>query len=443
MLAPVALLLCAAPASGQEEPSLVLTPSRAESEATRGATLGPFTIRNGTDQRYTVTVVPILLGQARDGGLFVRDDAAALAAARRLLRPQIRRFDFPPGAARSVFALVRRVPKQGAIYGGVLFRARPREQAGGGGRITNVLQLNATLLLRPPPERRRARFTTERIRAEQADRRRLRLLVPVVNRGNTDAAAAGTVTVQNDAGRTVVERRLRSFDVLPGATVDLATIVSKKLRAGRYTLSATLRAGGQRLRSKGTLRLFGTNQVRTQNARLTDFPSPKAHKGEPVEVEATFENTGNIGYAPDAVLEARPVGPKDRGTVAVKEEMQVEEAAPGEKGKLNASIRLPEDAESFTLTVRLLDGTRELDSRSVSVTPTEKPPLLERIGDSLTENALPIIGILAALLLAASVLGLRYVRRLRAAAQQAAATRPTEHEEARPEHTGDDPPDES
>jgi hypothetical protein len=410
-------LLAAAPAAAAQEPSIGLTPSRAEGEAMTGSPVGPFTIQNSTQERYAIRVVPILLGQRRDGGLFVRDEAAALADARRLLRVQVRRFDLPPGGARSVFGLVKRVPASGAIYGGVLFQARPKGNPEGGGRITNVLQLNASLLLRPASQR--LRFATARIRAEQAVPRRVRLLVPVTNRGNTDAAVSGTVTIRDARGKRIAMQRLRGFDVLPGATVDLPAVIKKNLHPGSYTLAATLRAGGRTLRSEGALRLFGVNQVRTQDARLADFPSPEAYTGEEFDVRATFENTGNTDYAPQAVVEARPVKRSGRGPVALTERMQVEEAGPGEQGQLTASITLPEGAESFALTVRVLDGKREIDARSVSITPAEKPPLLERVGDAITENALPIIAALAALIALAAILGIGYVRRLRAAATEA------------------------
>lgn len=431
-----AALSLPAPAVPQQ-PSISLTPSRAEGEATAGSPVGPFTIQNGTQDRYSVRVFPILLGQRPDGGLVVRDDAAALADARRLLRVQVRRFGLAPGGARSVLALVKRVPASGAIYGGVLFQARPSGEPEGGGRITNVLQLNASLLLRPA--RQRLRFASDRIRAEQAGPRRLRLLVPVTNRGNADAAVSGTVAIRDARGKRIGEERLRGFDILPGATVELPAVVKQKLRPGAYTLAATLEAGGRTLRSRGALRLFGVNQIRTQGARLLDFPSPEAYTGEKFDVRATFENTGNVDYAPQAVLEARPVARGGRGRVALTEPMRVEEAAPGEKGKLTASVTLSDEAESYALTVRLLDGKRELDARSVSVTPAEKPPLLERVGDTLTENALPIIAALAALLTLAAIVGIRYVRRLRAAAAEAQeAARSSAAERAETEREQDD-----
>jgi hypothetical protein len=412
-------LVVAGPASAQQEPSIGLFPSRATGEAVRGAAVGPFTLRNGTDRHYDVQVVPILLGQARDGGLFVRDDAAGLASARRLLRPQVNGFDFPPGAARSVRALVRRVSREGSVYGGILFRARQKGLTGGGGQITNVLQLNASLLLRPQAEKRRAQLATEPIRAEQAGPRRLHLLVPIANRGNTDMKVSGSVSILDSAGRPVARRRLRSFEVLPGATVDLPATFTRRLAAGSYTLRSSLRAARRALHSTGALELFGINEVRAQGAKLSELSAPQAYKGKPVVIEATYENTGNVEYAPKAVIEVRPVSRAGRGELMREEAMQVEEVNPGDKGRLTASITLPEDSSSFTLTVRLLDGSRELDARSVSVTPTQQPALLERIGDALTANALPIMAVLAALLAAIATLTIRYVRRLRAAAQRA------------------------
>lgn len=81
--------------------------------------------------------------------LRARGDAASRARAARLVAVPTRRFDFPRGAARSLLARIRRIPRSRSLYGGVLFQATPRGKQSG--QITNVLQLNASLLLDPPP----------------------------------------------------------------------------------------------------------------------------------------------------------------------------------------------------------------------------------------------------------------------------------------------------
>jgi hypothetical protein len=197
----VCLVAVGRPAAAQQPPSIRLSPSRVETTIVRGLNFGPFTLSNATSAPYAVRVFPVLLGQRRDGGIFVRDDAAALGQARAELVGSMRAFDFPPGDARSVSARVIRIPASGAFYGGMLFQATPRNRRPG--QITNVLQLNASLLLSPTAARARARYRAGPLTAEQAGPRRLRVLATLANSGNLYARATGTLIVRNAGGEPV------------------------------------------------------------------------------------------------------------------------------------------------------------------------------------------------------------------------------------------------
>lgn len=157
------------------------------------------------------------------------------------------------------------------------------------------------------------------------------------------------------------------------------------------------------------------NEVATRTARLTDFDSPTAFRGQDVEVKASFQNTGNVPYAPKAELLVRPVGGDEPGKVAVRRPMDVDTAEPGETGAIQTEVELPDDSRSYQLTVRLLAGTRLIDSRDVSVIPTERPPVLTRAKNWVTENALVVVGILLVALIICGIAGLGYVRRLKRA----------------------------
>jgi competence protein ComEA len=104
--------------------------------------------------------------------------------------------------------------------------------------------------------------------------------------------------------------------------------------------------------------------------------------------------------------------------------LSVDEAKPHDTGRMRAKLRLLGGARSYELTVRLLSGDRELDSRSVSVTPVPKPGVGARVEDWVTSNALPLVGALGALLLLGAVLGVRYVSRLKSAVEPAASPPP-------------------
>lgn len=421
--APGALILtasiacaAAAPAAAQA-PTLNLSPSQFPGVLEGPVRIGAMTLLDGTQESYRVRAFGVLLGQRRDGGIIVRDDRASRARAGRILTTDVRRFELEPGEARSVFARVRRVPRSGSFYGGVLFQATPKRRPGAPRRqIRNILQLTASVLLDPPARRRRVRLAAGAVRARSAGRR-LRLLVPVTNRGNGYERIAGRLAVRDSGGRVVARPRVKGLRVLPGATVDLGATVAGRLPAGRYRISGTLRGGGRRVRAAGSMRLFGVNQVATRTARLTELRAPTAYKGEELELKGTFRNTGNVEHAPRARVEVRPVRNGNPGRVALRREVEAERAAPGGSGALEAKLMLPGAATSYLVTVRLLGAEGRDATRDLSVTPTDRPPLLTRAKDWVTDNALPIVALLLATLVAGLAVGIRYMRRLKAEAR--------------------------
>lgn len=413
----VSLSAGAVPAAAQgPPPSINLSPSQFPGVLEGPVGIGPITLSNGTRQGYRVRVFPVLLGQRRDGGVFVREDPAARASAGRYLAAEQRGFTFPPGEAQSVLARLRRVPPARSFYGGVLFQATPGRARGRPQQIRNVLQLTASILLDPTPARRRLSFKAGAIRAESSPPARLRVLVPVTNRGNAYRRVSGRLLVRNSAGRPVARARLRSPRILPGATVDLAAPITERLPAGNYRVSALLRGGRRPLAVRGPLRLFGVNQVATRNARLVDVPSPTAYRGEDVEIKARFRNTGNVPFAPGAQVEVRPVVRGRAGAVALRRPLEATDVKPGQTGEAKVELRLPGSAPVYRLTVQLNSQGRRLDAREVTVTPRSKPAFLKRARQFVTDHALPLLGVLLLVIVVGLVLGLRYLRRLKAAA---------------------------
>lgn len=273
--------------------------------------------------------------------LRARGDAASRARAARLVAVPTRRFDFPRGAARSLLARIRRIPRSRSLYGGVLFQATPRGKQSG--QITNVLQLNASLLLDPPPALRRLSFEAdEGVRAEQGRQRGLQLLVPVKNRGNVYRGAAGEVVVRDSSGAVVTRAVLHRRRILPRATVELPATVRKLLPAGSYRLSAKIRGGRRTLEVVGKMRLFGANQLRVRAAKLIDVPAPTAYRGRPIDLDAFFRNTGNVPYAPAAQVQVRPLVRGQRRAVALTKTMEVDRTSPGKRaGGRTRSLSCP------------------------------------------------------------------------------------------------------
>jgi hypothetical protein len=412
----LAAVIPAAASAQAPPPSVTLSPAIAEGTARAGIRVGPFGIRNGTPQAYDLRMVPVLLGQARDGGLFVRLDAASRAEARSLMEATRSRAGFAPGAQLAAGARVLRVPPRQGLYGGLLFEAAPRRAKNAAEpQIASVLRLNARVLLDPPVRQRRISFAAARVRAEQAGERRLALRVPVTNRGNTFAAIGGTVTVADASGREVARVPIRRIRVLPGATVELSRRLTTPLPAGDYRLTASLRSGSHRVEGRGDMRLVATSEVPTRSAKLVTFSPPRAYRGERADVRATFRNTGNVAFAPTAELVVRRTG----GDVVARLRATAERAAPGRTATLRTSFDVPSGSGPLELTVRMTSADHTLDERTASVTPADRPPLLTRVSDAVTEHAITVLVLAVLPLLAALVSGARYVRRLQTRLREA------------------------
>jgi hypothetical protein len=411
------LLAVAPPASAADAAptisALTLSPTKTTGVATEGRVLGPFALRNGTNVTYDVTVGAVLLGQRPSGAVLVRDDPASRRAAARMIGLQARRFTLPAGRTRSVAGVVKHVGSRHGIYAGILFSARPRRRAAAGAQITNVLRINAGQFL--APRQVRAAFATGAIRAEQAAPQKLRLQVPVANRGNILGRITGHVDVRDAGGRRVLRAPVTRTGIVPGASVDVPAPLSGRLGRGRYTLEAKLVSRGRTLRARGTMELFGINTIRSEDARLTSFDSPHATKGSPVEIRARYRNTGNVDFAPGARIDVRAIGAG--GVPAASplrsESLDVTTVAPGREGRIRGSIQLPEGRE-FELTLHLMAGDRELGVQAVRVEVRERPSLADRLEAFLRTNALAIIAAAFGLLLVGAVLTVRYVLRLKA-----------------------------
>jgi hypothetical protein len=391
--------IAAAPAANAQaaaKDSLTLSPAQVVGVAEPGTRVGPLALSNGTEEAYRVAVVPVLLRQSREGALQVRDDAASLAAARRLVRPAVRRFTLRPGDERSVTGRVRRAGGRRGVTGGLLFRAVPARRKAG---ITNILQLNGTLFLRP----RHARTSIAALegRAEQAGPGVLRLLTTVRNSGGTYAAVTGRIAVRDGSGRVVTRERIDGQTLIPGATVDLAATLRRRLPAGAYTVEATVGSGRVRRSVSSRMTLFGPGEVRTRNAKLVRVGTPEAVAGEPFAVEASFQNTGNVDYAPSATYEIRSPTSGPDGEVLASGSLDARPARPDARGTIAGEIELPAKLRQADLSVVLRDGDRELDRRGVGVTVAEKPSLSARVSDTVARHPLAMLSIMLAAVLAA------------------------------------------
>ena len=142
--------------------------------------------------------------------------------------------------------------------------------------------------------------------------------------------------------------------------------------------------------SKGFGSCLGVSEIASTGARLTAFDPGDAYLGEPLGVEATYENTGNVPFQPRAELVVRRGGRRGLG-VSRTVPLEIERTAPGEKGEVTGKVELPGRA-NYELEVRLLEGDRVLSKRSSNVTPVAKPGLLDRLTGLLREHVLLLAG---------------------------------------------------
>jgi hypothetical protein len=396
----------AAPQSG----SLTLTPSRAVGTARPDTRVGPFGIYNTTRFAFNTTASPVMLGQNRDGGIAPRTDAKSRALAAKLLEIGGRPLVLAPGGKADVGARLRHPTADHNFYGGVLVRNVPTEAARRQS-IQQAFALNASLLLRPPAALQRIVLRGEEIRTEQEAEGKLRFVTSIRNAGNTDVPLQGKIRIRPENGGEIVLRRRMSIPmILPGAVVDLVTRTEGiVLPAGRYGITADVRAGARHVRTKSTFTLYGPNTVATRAGRLDDAVA-EAEPDKPGEVRARWVNRGNVPFAATVVAEIRPLGANGSGDLIGRAVLRSPKVAPGARARVAG--KLPALARgNYEVTLRLMDGRRELDRRAVGLSPAPRPSG-GGLRAWLSEHPLWLPAVLAALLVLVLFVLLRRERML-------------------------------
>jgi competence ComEA-like helix-hairpin-helix protein len=237
-----------------------------------------------------------------------------------------------------------------------------------------------------------------------------------LNRGNWALPVGGRVSVIDKSGRVRFRARVASPDViLPKAVVDLPARLAKPvLEPGVYTLRGAWRANRYRFRTSGTMRLFGPNTVATRGAQLLELDPGDAWIGEPLELKVPFRNTGNVKFAPRVEAVVRPLGNRGAGKAYSQLNGQPEPVAAGETGSVKLQLDTPPGKQAYQVDVRVYDGKRLFDAASTSLTPTEKPGLVTRIGNWIKDHAVLLVSLLVLLLLLAVAYAVWRSRRPRA-----------------------------
>src|SRR4051794_2170447 len=182
----------AAPAAGPGPGTITVSPSRTAGTAEARRTYGPITLSNSTTDRLAVKVIPSLLRQTRRGGIFVDTTPAGFRRAAQIVQPQVKRFILEADeGSRSTLARMRRLPRNGSFYGGLLFETNPIGTQSGD-QIQQVFRINGSLYLDPARNRANVRYGGQPMRGEQAGPRVISIVTPVVNRGNWALPVSGS-----------------------------------------------------------------------------------------------------------------------------------------------------------------------------------------------------------------------------------------------------------
>jgi len=263
LLAFVLLCLLAAPhptfAQGY---SFNVSPLLIELEGLPGSTL-PFNIvvSNETVDRtatFTVEVVPV--AQNRSGNYVVAERSLEHSAVE-FLQISPERFSLGPGAGQVLEGRLT-FPRsfRGGAYAGILIRLEPEEapREGAVQIIYNEVVVIVEAVAVTPGNR--ADIHVSNMAVYQASQPGLEAIrnqfgpqalvfaAELTNEGNVHGFASGYVSLWDNAGRKLREIPLGAGRgaILPGATVQMASILPRGLPPGEYTLQAVVYYGGHR-----------------------------------------------------------------------------------------------------------------------------------------------------------------------------------------------------
>ncbi|MBE2314870.1 hypothetical protein DVA67_002695 [Solirubrobacter sp. CPCC 204708] len=217
---------------------LLISPLRVDRQAVTGAT-DRITIANRSPEALTIEV------KARPWSVSSSGD---VAPNRRSTLGGVRvsegAFTLAPNQTREVDVALAGAPAGGSLYGALEVVGLPTDLEQRKGVVTGY-RLVGALRYHAATKRYALSASSPKVSKDQ-------LLLPVRSTGNTNAAVRATVEVK---GATGTRRGSARAAILPGKRVSLNVLSAKTLRAGRYTVKATLRQGTLRTTVTKTLRV--------------------------------------------------------------------------------------------------------------------------------------------------------------------------------------------
>ncbi len=381
-----------------------------------GTQLPAVNVSNDTGRSVRVRAFVVPARQDLSGLPAFDLTAASRRSGRALAEASPPSFELPAGRTQAVALRVRDPrPRTGlGSYGVVVFEAvRATSGATDEGSVVDArLRLTTNLLLTYPGRVRRTGEVVA-LRAEQGPASRARtvqFVARVRNPGRIHVRPTATLRIRNAAGQLVTRATLPTGNVLPGAQRELPVTVRKQLPAGRYTARVTVQAGRRRTTRTHAFTLVGTNELPTADLHVAALTTPDDADRGGTEAQVTVVNRGTASGLPRGEVILATVG----GRRLARRPLALPAVTPGTRA--TAALRLPGVADGpHRLTVRLLDGDRELDARTVVFTPGTAPGMWARALDWAATHVPLLLAGFGVLLLAVLTAVTVYVRRLRSA----------------------------
>jgi competence ComEA-like helix-hairpin-helix protein len=282
------------------------------------------------------------------------------------------------------------------------------------GSLRAIYRLVATYLLRLPGGRRDGRFVS--LDAQQGAKRTLLFTAAVRNTGEVyDAPRRGHVTIIDARGHRVSRAGFKGEIILPGAQRAFAVSTRKVLPAGEYRVTATMIFGASRKpkRISRGFRLVGPNELPTTKLRIVDLKA-FGYVDEPARATVRVRNTGT--RAVDATVRTRLIAAPGgrRASKPSDEQTTTRSIAPGKDTTLELELGHLGDQDYNIDTTALAEG-RRFGTSTISISPRPKRTFFARFGRFISDHAVLLIALLAAIvILAIGEFTRRYRRRLRA-----------------------------
>ncbi len=413
----LAALAVTAPTAGAQTPDRGLfgiAPAKVLISTKPPVNVQPLQVTNTTRRTYDVIAFVAPLRQAPDGGLVYDPSQRARRVGARSLRLGVKRFTLAPDARRNLpLRWVRTLPNSRVAPMGVVIQGIPRGVKQGAG-VSTIYRLIGTYLLGLPGGRRDGRFVS--LTAEQGAKRTLLFTATVRNTGTTyDQPRRGRMTIADASGRAVARASFKGDLILPGSQRSFAVTTAKLLPAGKYTATSTMLFGRSR-KPKGIRKSFtlvGPNELPTTKLRILDVKG-FGYVGEAASVSVRVRNTGTraaMANVRTALIEAPGGRRATKPSATTTASGSIE---PGEASTFKLDLGALRDTDYQIDATALAQGTA-FGTQSITITPRPERSLASRIKRFVSDHAVLLIGLLAAIvLIAIGESTRRYRRRLRA-----------------------------